>query len=177
MGLAKTPPKVVLLCACCFNRQISLEKIAELLQGEFGPIDKKTDIFRFDHTEYYLDEMGQPLSKFFCTFSSPIDPADIVEIKLKTNAIEQRFSSHNKRHVNLDPGYLEAAKLVLATTKNFSHRIYLGKGIYGDVQLYWRHGKFQFNPWTYPDYKEPFAVDFFTLIRQEYLYKEHHRCP
>ncbi|HNY92028.1 MAG TPA: DUF4416 family protein, partial [bacterium] len=79
-----------------------------------------------------------------------------------------------RRRVNLDPGYSEAAKLVLATTKNFGHRIYLGQGIYGDVQLFWRKGRFQSNPWTYPDYLEAKSLEFFSALRQDYLKEGKH---
>ncbi|NIA31425.1 MAG: DUF4416 family protein, partial [Actinobacteria bacterium] len=97
------------------------------------------------------------------------DPMEIVSIKLKSNKIESFFSKDAKRSVNIDPGYIETPKLVLATTKNYGHRIYLGQGIYGDVQLYWRNGVFRTNPWTYPDYREMDTLNFLTKVRKKYL--------
>ena len=107
--------------------------------------------------------------EFYCYFKQHIGPMDIVLIKHQSNKIEEKYSSNGKRLVNIDPGYIETPKLILATTKNYSHRIYLGEGIYGDVQLIWRGGCYQANPWTYPDYLEKSSLDFFTQARNIYL--------
>jgi hypothetical protein len=147
---------------------ISTEAI-QALEDLYGTASNKSAIITFDHTEYYKQEMGSPLYKFLVSFDKPVDAMEIVGIKHQTNKIEEHFSISGKRQVNLDPGYMEAAKLILATTKNFSHRIYLGQGIYGDVQLFWRQGKFTANPWTYPDYLEKTTLDFLTQLRTRYL--------
>jgi hypothetical protein len=146
-----------------------LKMACDRLAEQWGPISSRTDPFPFDHTTYYQAEMGVHLSKLFCAFSRLIDPQQLVEFKLATNRIEEETAVEGRRRINLDPGYLEAAKLVLATTKNFSHRIYLGQGIYGDVQLFWRDGRFQGNPWTYADYLESESLRFFTTLRQDYM--------
>ena len=86
-----------------------------------------------------------------------------------TNELEASTAHRGRRSVNYDPGYLEAAKLVLATTKNFDHRLYLGNGIYGDVQLRFRKGAFAAMDWTYPDYQQQSVLDFFHLVRSWYL--------
>ena len=90
-------------------------------------------------------------------------------LKIQTNKIEEKYSENNKRRINIDPGYVTQAKLVLATTKNYSHRIHLAKGIFGDVHLTVYKGKFKPNPWTYPDYKEKFVLEFFDNVRKIYL--------
>ncbi len=135
---------------------------------QFGPIADQTPVMEFQYTEYYQQEMGAPLLKLYYTFQKTIPPQDIVKAKLYTNQIEDRYGIDGKRQINLDPGYIELPKLVLATTKNFSHRIYLNKGIYGDIQLVWRGGAFQTNPWTYPDYKSTRVLGFFHTARQSY---------
>lgn len=137
--------------------------------AQAGPIALAGEPFHFDHTQYYEAEMGAPLEKAFYAFQELIDPAQLAKFKLLSNEIEEEFSTQSKRKVNLDPGYIEAAKLVLATTKNYGHRIYLMTGIYGDVQLYWRNGQFQFNPWTYPDYQDERTLRFLTEVRDIYL--------
>ena len=71
-----------------------------------------------------------------------------------------------KRPANLDPGYIEQAKVVLASTKNFYHRIYLGGGIFGEVTMHFKNNTYQFFPWTYPDYKSKDYQDFFLRVRQ-----------
>lgn len=96
-------------------------------------------------------------------------PDYLSEIKLATNYIERDFMEAGKRRVNLDPGYLTAAKLVLATTKDYSHRLYLGRGIFGDLHLRFEAGTFRPQPWTYPDYQEPFVLEFFNRVRETYL--------
>jgi hypothetical protein len=169
MGQPKLAAKAYLISAFCYHEQKDAAGALEYMVSSFGPIQHMSSAFNFIHTTYYFKEMGSDLKKFFCCFENLIDPMDIVDIKLKTNLVEERFMKNGRRKVNIDPAYLEAAKLVVATTKNFSHRIYLGKGIYGDVQLFWRQGKFQSNPWTYPDYLDTNCIAFFTEIRKEYL--------
>jgi hypothetical protein len=169
MGRPKIPSKVCLICAVCYHSKKVLDIATEMLIKKFGPIEHTSDLLTFTYTDYYSDEMGKDLKKLFYSFAKLIDSENIVAVKLATNQIEMKLSQSGRRTVNLDPGYLEAAKLILATTKNFSHRIYLGKGIYGDVQLYYRKGRFQTNEWTYPDYKEDKSIAFFNKIRAEYL--------
>lgn len=171
MGEPKLPSPVILIAAICYGDADDAESALSQMIARYGTLQMKSESFSFNHTQYYRHEMGENLKKFFCAFTNLIDPSDIVDIKLFTNELEKCYTCDNKRKVNIDPGYLEAAKLVLATTKNYSHRIYLGKGIYGDVQLYWRHGRFCINEWTYPDYREPLAIAFFTQLRHHLLHR------
>ena len=169
MGKVRIPNKVLLMTAVCCNSE-NMEQIAvEKLTGLFGPVEDRTSPFNFSHTHYYQEEMGNDLTKFYLTFTHLIDPSQIADIKLATNTIEDELSLSGSRNVNLDPGYIEVPKLVLATTKNFSHRVYINKGIYGDVQLYWQAGTFHANPWTYPDYVVPANLAFFNQQRQRYF--------
>jgi len=168
MGRIRLPEKVCLITAVCYQHEQMKQNVVDRLQSVYGPPAHVSATIDFYHTQYYLKEMGTSLKKQYIAFDTHIDPALLADIKIVTNDLEEQFSDNGKRTVNIDPGYIELAKLILASTKNFSHRIYIGKGIYGDVQLYWKHGQFLTNPWTYPDYKEPQVLDFFTNVRNEY---------
>jgi len=169
MGDVKLAHKVLLITALCYNNEADMQKALQQMTLHYGPVKSASSPFPFHHTHYYQDEMGDHLFKYYCSFENLIDPMNIVDIKLTSNEIEKMLSNGDKRNVNLDPGYIEVPKLVLATTKNYGHRIYLGKGIYGDVQLVWRQGSFQANPWTYPDYLEPENLRFFINERNNYF--------
>jgi hypothetical protein len=169
MGQPKLALDVKLFTAITFNNREVHEQIKSILEEKFGSIDTLSIINDFNYTQYYAKEMGVNLQKQFLGFEKLIRPESLPEIKLMTNDIEQIFSKENKRQVNIDPGYLTGAKVVLATTKNFDHRIYLGKGIYGDVHLRYRRNKFHINEWTYPDYREMIVIEFFARLRKKYM--------
>ena len=139
------------------------------LEKTFGPITLKSEVIPFDKTNYYEPEMGKGLVRVWVAFDKLIEQDEIVEIKLRTNEIERKWMVEGKRKVNIDPGYVTESKLVLATTKNYSHRIYLRDGIYAEVTLIYRK-KQGFEPlqWTYPDYREKTALEFFNRVREEY---------
>jgi hypothetical protein len=95
-------------------------------------------------------------------------PDAFADIKIKTNEIEEKLKGGENRTVNVDPGYIALSKLALATTKDYVHRIYVGKGMYAEVTLYFKDGTFQSFPWTYPDYKTPEIISIFNHIRGIY---------
>ncbi len=136
----------------------------------YGHIDCRSSGMPFSHTRYYEKEMGKGLIRRFISFERLIHPGDLAGIKLRTNLMENRcFSVHGRRQVNLDPGYIAAAKLVLATTKDYEHRIYLREGIFAEVTLHYREGSFIPWEWTYPDYRTGEYIDIFNGIRKKYL--------
>lgn len=169
MGKITFPEKVRLISAICYRDTELKDVIVQKLEATFGPINNISTTIDFSLTNYYEDEMGNDLLKSYVSFKELIDPITLPDIKIFTNEIEDEYSQNGNRTINIDPGYIELAKLILATTKNFSHRIYIGKGIYGDVQLYWKGGCFNTNPWTYPDYKINEIKSFFEKIRKEYF--------
>lgn len=169
MGSLKPPAPAALFMAALYAPKFSDQEIIALVQKNFGDVWLRSKAFLFDFSDYYREEMGPSLRKVFFVLDVLIDPAWLPEWKLKSIALEKNYSLAGKRQINFDPGYLELPKLVLATTKNFAHRIYLGRGIYADVQLYMKDGKFQSNPWTYPDYKHPEHLAFFVQARQKYF--------
>ncbi len=146
------------------NKSGLFEKIYPILQSKFGEIDYKSDIIPFLYTDYYEDEMGKNLLRQWISFKKFIKRNEISEVKLMTCKIEKEWSVKGKRSVNLDPGYITLSRLCLASTKDFSHRIYLKDGIFCEVTLIYHKGSFRNLMWTYPDYKA--NLDVFNSIRK-----------
>ncbi|MBN2092080.1 DUF4416 family protein [candidate division KSB1 bacterium] len=169
MGEVKLPRDVKLIAAIAFRDENLLTQVKNELCEHWGPVDTASLIFDFSQTNYYESEMGVALKKQFIVFQKLVQPDYIIDAKLISNEIEQKYAIDGKRQVNIDPGYISAAKLVLATTKNYMHRVYMGKGIYGDVHLKVSNRRFVPNEWTYPDYQTPEALEFFNKVRQDYL--------
>ncbi|MEW6666511.1 MAG: DUF4416 family protein [Thermodesulfobacteriota bacterium] len=143
------------------------ETIREMEEG-FGPVDWVSGEMVFDRTRYYEREMGWPLRRRFATFGRLIRPDQIVEVKAKTNGLEARHLQGGRRRINIDPGYVSLERVVLATGKNYTHRIYLSGGIYADLTLLFRRGTFEALKWTYPDYGSPETIRMFNDIRSRY---------
>ena len=140
--------------------------IIERLEALFGPVDLVSGWLPFDFTTYYAREMGQPLYRRMIAFKPLIDQKQLPDIKHETNSVEADFVASGRRRVNIDPGYLLLERLVLGTGKNFSHRIYLRRGIYADLTLIYRKGCFETLPWTYPDYADARLQAFLTKVRR-----------
>jgi len=140
----------------------------------FGPLALESPAFVFSETDYYEPTMGPGLRKVFFAFARLIDPARLVDLKLQTNAWEQEYAQRGKhpepRPLNLDPGYLCLGKLVLASTKDFCHRVYLERGIYAEVTLFYKHGRWEPHPWTFADYRRQDYQRFFSRCR-DYLHR------
>ena len=150
-----------------------LRRARQLLVREHGEVDLESELWPFDQTDYYEAEMGRDLRRQFLCFEGLVPPRSIAETKLQTNELETRIAEDcllpdRPRPVNIDPGYLDLAKLVLATTKDHGHRIYLDLGIYAEVTLHYRDGAWQPWPWTYPDYRQPGYHAFFDRVRERY---------
>lgn len=144
--------------------------VFDQLLERFGPVDILSPWFAFDFTSYYAEEMGSPLFRRMMAFERWVDQSDLVEIKLATNAIEKTFHHEGRRVANIDPGYLLRERFVLATGKNYVHRIYIGKGIYADLTLIFQGGKFQILSWTYPDYAQANVIGFLHKVRKKYIF-------
>ncbi|MBI3300722.1 MAG: DUF4416 family protein [Deltaproteobacteria bacterium] len=173
MGVPTPPPPVKLLIALLSADPDLFVTAATQLTHSYGPIDLESDIFPWNATDYYCEEMGENLLRKFISFERLISPEDLVRIKLETNALELSLSSVSSssfhRRVNLDPGYLDATKLVLASTKNQAHRLYLSQGIYAEVTLLYHHGAFHPFVYTYADYRWPETHAFLRRGRARYL--------
>ncbi len=169
MGQIVEPSKVKLIAALLWNESVKIEDVYRRIEREWGPIEEYSTVYDFTHTGYYKDEFGERLQKQFVSFENLSDINTMPEIKIKGNALEKEFLTGENRRVNIDPGYIANAKLVMPTTKNLPHRVYIGRNIYADLQLIYKKPSFQSILWTFADYKEPFNLDFFNRVRERYM--------
>ena len=179
MGTIRNLIPVQLFVGVLVSNAEFISKIETRLTAAYGPIDHRSPIIPFTFTSYYAREMGQSLDRLFFSFERLIEPDQLPEIKKQTNGIEQEMAplqNSVKRPVNLDPGYLEQAKVIIASTKNFYHRIYLGNGIFGEVTMHFKNNAYEFFPWTYPDYQSKAYQEFFLKLRQIYRSKLRSMC-
>jgi hypothetical protein len=166
----KIPPPGKVIIGVITRDLVVMESAQTLLEKELGPVENKSPIIDFDFTDYYEVEMGKNLLRLWLSFAKPIPLDQLREIKFKTMEIEKKYLDTNgNRTINLDPGILSLCNLILATTKNYYHRIYLGQGIYAEVTLVYRHNNFEPLAWTYPDYRTDTALNFFTTVRKALL--------
>jgi hypothetical protein len=171
-----TPPSPALLLLAAFSRhEAALAWARDRACRAWGPVAMESPCFDFTQTDYYEPTMGPGLRKIFFTFARPFDPADLADVKLQANQWEQEYaraSDHPEpRPLNLDPGYLTLGKLVLASTKDHAHRIYLAGGIYAEVTLHYRHGRWEPHELTFADYRRHEYHEFFSQCR-ELLHRE-----
>ena len=166
----REPEPVKLIIGILAADKNCLERAVEKLQAGFGEIDIVSDVWPFELTDYYKDQTGEHILRQFVSIKELIDPSDLAGSKHKTNELEQELVDELAldlpRPINLDPGIMEPAKLILATTKNYSHRIYIGEKMYAEVTLMFDKGKWQPFEYTYPDYKQQCYVDFFEKVRK-----------
>jgi hypothetical protein len=169
MSIPRLPKPAKLVVGLFMKEKSLIHALANALVTKFGSIDLVSAWFPFDYTTYYEPEMGTPLYRRMFAFKPLIDQRAITEIKIITNDLESKFSSNQKRRVNIDPGYLVHERFVLATGKNYTHRIYLDKGIYADLTLVYTKGAFQKLPWTYPDYADKRMLAYLHRVRNKYV--------
>jgi len=171
------PHRPVLPILAAFSRYPdAIDWARRVAERAWGPVALQSELFDHRETNYYEPTMGTDLKKAFFAFESLADPADLVLWKERSNQWEmdyQRLGRHcEPRPLNLDPGYLTEAKLILASTKDRDHRIYLSRGIYAENTLYFHHGAWEPRPWTYPDYRRADYHEFFgrcrEFLRQKY---------
>jgi hypothetical protein len=170
MGKLRVYPPVKFFTAITTSSGLLLSGVEKKLREVLSEIQDSSAQYNFDEfTHYYESEMGKGLNKKMIAFSR-LGPAEILpDIKIATNLVEAEYLQDGRRQVNIDPGYVTAAKMVLATTKDYDHRLYLGRGIFGDVHYRFRRGHFQMMEWTYPDYRQPAIVEFFEQLRNRYM--------
>lgn len=142
----------------------------ERLSLSFGPVKIISPIYPWTHSRYYEGDMGTDLKRIFLFFDMPIQPDTLPDIKNMTNEFERYFRDNAAadmagRPVNIDPGYLTLSRVVLASTKDYSHRIYIGKGIYAEVTLYYKDKTYRPFQYTYPDYRSPEYISLFNMAR------------
>jgi hypothetical protein len=174
MGAIKEPTPVKFFVAMLIapDGMDQLGLVDEALETLFGPIDIRSRTWPFTQTQYYTPEMGPNLIRRLVSFETLIDPGSLADAKLATNAMEDEITHKFRsvtagRIVNLDAGYLTLSQMVLATTKNYSHRIYIGKGIWAEITLRYQKGAYLKQDWTYPDYASGQYNDFFLAVREK----------
>ena len=170
MGAIKTPSPVKFIVGCITSDKSNISRVLESYIQAYGPSDLNSGFIPFDHTDYYRKEMGDNLFRIFYSFDKLLKPEQLWEHKIFSDRLEKAtMTTCGQRTVNIDPGYITHAKLILLSTKNFQHRIYVGKGIYAEVTLRCsKNGFFDFE-WTFPDYKtEPYKA-FFVQVRNRYI--------
>lgn len=169
MGTIGKPAPAILVAGIMYFDEVLLNKALSTFSDRYGDIELSSAPFRFDMTDYYTPEMGNAIHKLFVCFQNHIEMTELPAIKHFTNDIElelaRTIDGKTHRQVNIDPGYVTLAKLVLASTKDYSHRIYLDDGIYGETTLRYVRDSFTAIDTTYPDYQTPLAISFFNEAR------------
>jgi len=169
MSIPQEPKPAKLFVSVISSSAERINATLSELAADYGILDFVSPLLPFNYTDYYCAEMGKVLFRRFGSFDRLIQQEDLALIKVQTNALEDEQSEEGNRLVNIDPGYLVAERLVLASGKNYGHRIYLSKGIYADLTLIYRDKDYQPLAWTYPDYAEPRVRAWLRALRQKYL--------
>jgi hypothetical protein len=163
------PPPVRLVLSAIYRDEERLADALPRVVAAVGPVRPAGERFPFDWTRYYEKEMGAPLFRRFHVALRPVARDSLPGIKIRMEAIEGELAEGGRRTVNLDPGLLSAESFLLATGKNFSHRVYLGEGVFADLTLVYRKGEFRPLPWTYPDYASDGVRALLRDLRREHL--------
>ena len=171
MSRHRSTQPVVPFCGIIFNNNIEFDNILIELIIKFGEILSYSEPIPFDWTDYYLDEMGDNLSRSWVAFKELIIPDKICKMKHIAYDIENEYSENRNRIINIDPGYIALPRLVLSTYKDFSHRIYVGDRVYCEVTLIFTQNKWQTLPWTFTDYRDEKNQKYFSSVRN-YLKNE-----
>jgi len=177
MSRPKEPPPAKLIMGMLFRDARVHRQALAAATDLFGPLDFATEPEPFHFTTYYDREMGPGILRRTVGFLDPVRPESLPDIKLRTNRIEDRLAVDGKRQVNLDPGLLSEERIILASGKNYTHRVYLRDGIYADLTLIYQKGAYQCLPWTYPDYRSPILLHFFGILRRKLAFQRSGKLP
>jgi hypothetical protein len=164
------PDPVKLIVGSIYREKRSVEYAIRMLEDELGKVDFRSPSYPFDATDYYNSEMGSPLYREFFSFKKLVSPGDLAGVKILSAEVEKKLAEQGRRKVNLDPGYMDFGKLVLASFKYKANKIYLDRGVYADPTLYFEKGTFLPHPWSFPDMRGGVYTEIFLHIRT--LYKE-----
>jgi Domain of unknown function (DUF4416) len=166
MGTPSLPESAVLFTGLLYQKAANLDSARDILKRPFGDIFLETPPLPWDWSDYYAEELGSAIVRVFLFFKNPFSQERIPEIKLITNGVEDQLSAGRRRNINIDPGYLTLSKVVLASTKNYAHRIYMGRGIYAETTLVFRDGRYQPHLFTYRDYASETYREIFARARE-----------
>jgi hypothetical protein len=169
----KNPKSVKLIIGILAADHQCLLAAMEMIEDKFDKVDLASDVWPFVQTDYYKDQTGPNILRQFVSTDRLIDPGKLSKIKHQTNKLEQKLAARLRlpllRPVNLDPGIIEPSKLILASTKNYSHRIYIGKKMFAEVTLIFDKGYWRPLPYTYLDYRQECYFEFFGKVRTRLL--------
>jgi hypothetical protein len=169
MGIPTDQRPAKLVASIIFKDESACESAERALIRKFGPLEPLVRVLPFDFTDYYSEEFGKPLKRKLLCFKKPVKKEAVSGIKIVTNRIEDRYRKNGRRTVNIDPGYVTEAKLVLMTTKDYTHRVYIGNRIFAESTLFFQDGSFRAWPWTYPDYASADLIAYFNEVRERYV--------
>ena len=165
--MAEVPVKF--LAAVLFSPGFDMKgKLYPELERAFTSIDSESEDYDFDKTDYYADEMGNNLRRRLLSFSGLLPATELVSRKLACHQIERRFCDNGSRRVNIDPGYIDYFKVVLASFKEGPQKIYLGESVFADMILLYEGGEFRVLPWTFPDFREGIYMQYLKKVREIY---------
>lgn len=151
-----------------FGTEAQVPDVKQILRETWGAVSYRSDPIPFDVTDYYEEEMGSDLKKCICAFDREMDASELVAFKQTTTEIERKFSEGGDRRVNIDPGYIDPAKLVLASWKENGQKIYLSDGVFADLVLFYEKGDWEPLPWTFPDFRSGRYDEDLTRIRTDW---------
>jgi hypothetical protein len=154
--------------AVLFSDAKLLPDVRHRLEQTWGPVGFQSDPVPFDITDYYEEEMGPELKRSIWGFEREMDASELVERKKRAREVEEQFARAGDRQVNLDPGYLDPAKLVLASEKENGQKIYLRDGVFADIILFYEKGDWEPMPWTFPDFSSGRYDEALTRIRTDW---------
>lgn len=166
MGRIKEPDEVALFVGTLYSKDEYFNNAINKLIEEFGDTLYVSLPYIWDYSRYYDKELGSPIFRQFIFFERFINPGLLPDIKIRTNEIEDSLSIEGRRQINIDPGYMTLSKIVLASTKNYAHRLYLDKGIYGEVTLIFKNKTYRPHIFTYRDYQDEICIDIFMKVRE-----------
>jgi hypothetical protein len=168
MSKPREPETVKLIASILAGKAGLLADAVRELAMRYGVPDYVSEVLPFDYTNYYADEMGPSLIRRFVAFEGLIRPEELPAVKRYANALEEKFSEGGARRVNIDPGYIALQHFILATGKGFSHRPYIGQGVYADLTLVFRKETYWPLEWTYPDYRSERTIGMLNGLRKRY---------
>ena len=172
MALTRPFPPAKLVCGIIAGEERTFDLAEAALSGLYGAVDVRSGRHPFDFSDYYEPQMGPGLRRGFLSFSSLVPPESLSGIKVRTNALEEDIrlaADAPRRAVNLDPGIITAAALVMATAKDFAHRVPLRDGVYGHLELLFSKQGIRLLDWNYPDFRDGRYAAFFLEARRRLL--------
>lgn len=159
--------KALLVAGFIYSDEEIYQRAKELLSPKWGEVTEESAAIPFEFTDYYQAEMGEGLLRRFAVFSTSFGAHRLKNAKKTAMHVEESLSLGGRRQINIDPGYLTADKLVLATHKQYPFSVAITEDISAVLELLYYTGSYQPLHWTYPDYRQ--TVEFFNGLRLHFF--------